>query len=65
MNNKESICQNNLKLLGYDPKNIDCSAIYNNASDYSSKVMVHYDGYSGFIKIDLDTSETDFERCCT
>ena len=61
MNNKESICQNNLKLLGYDPKNIHCSAIYNNASNSSSKVMVHYDGYSGFIKIDLDTSETDFK----
>ena len=63
MNNNESVCQNDQKLIRYSPRNIHCSAIYDNESNRSSKVMVHYDGYSGFVKIDLNTSETDFTRC--
>ena len=61
MNNKESICQYNWPLLGYSPDDIDCSAIYNSASNDTSNVMVHYDGYSGFIKINY-SSETDFKK---
>ena len=62
MNNDESICQTNWTLLKYDPRNINCSAIYDGASNETSNVMVHYDGYSGFIKVNY-SSETDFTRC--
>ena len=61
MNNNESICQNKRPFLGYDPKDIDCSAIYNSASNNTSNVMVHYDGYSGFIKMNY-SSGTDLKK---
>lgn len=62
MNSNESICRNKWPLLEYDPENIDCSAIYKSASNNTSNVMAHYDGYSGFIKID-QSQDTDFTRC--
>ena len=62
MNNNETICQKNLPLLGYNPENIKCSAIYNSATNDTSIVMVHYDGYSGFIKMNY-SSGTDFKSC--
>ena len=64
MNNNETICQNNYTLLGYNPEDIDCFAIYNSASNDTSNVMVHYDGYSGFIKMNY-SSETDFKKAVT
>ena len=62
MNNKEYICQKNKTLLRYNPENINCSAIYDSASNDTSNEMLHYDGYSGFIKIDYSPG-TDFTRC--
>ena len=61
MNNKEYICQKNWTTLQYNPENINCSSIYDNASNATSNVMFHYDGYSGFIKIDF-SSDTDLTR---